>query len=1137
MRFETLLLEDWGHFRQTPLSLPEGGQGLQVVYGPNEAGKSTLLRAFTAALFGVDNRSRDGDVERYRALGATASTAAGPLAWRRVRQPGRAPADPALARLAELTGSVDRARWRRVFGFSDRDLADGAASLTERPLAQALDSSVDPERAKARLEEAATALYGPRQQKKGRVLELGAELDRIKARQQEVRLSPAAWHTMNQAAADAVADLARRRHERDQADRRAGRLKRQCGARELLTLRDRLRAELAQAPPADGVSPLAAADYRRLLGKLGDEERALRAAEGAVRTQAEAAAAIRVEEDLRARASVIQGLTGGLQRLRDVALRLPVRQEQARGTEENLRRETVAFLPHVPLEEVPARAPGTHVLDRIRVLADARKAALTARDARSVERAHTASRLADAQQQYDQTVVPPWSPALADALHEASDPTRVEALARLTAEREQRTDDAQRYRLELRTVAVSGDVAATIPSLPPATWSTAWGEERRRLLGLTDTIRLRLTAARAQVADLTTAIAATDATRRLPSVDDLRAARDRRDRGWGRIRQGLLEAGFIPRLEVVTVADQHEEATQAADDVADTLRDEAQAVAERARRVAELEVGSGTVAREHAELVAAEAAVASHEAVWQAAWVSHGVSPLDAASMAGWTERCRAWARAEDERAAVAERHAVAAGVVDAATEALRSALGAVGLSTTGGRAVLVARAVEAQHAHQSGLSLAQERLDALPALRAHHHRAVEAAARAEAAYTEADSAWKAALVAAGASPEDTDAERLKWPDNVAARVKEIRQWIDGRAAVDAEAQAVVALRTEIRVALAPLGGVPAGGEFEALDDVARRVRAAEQAHVELDRIRAVLRERETSRDECRKRRDTLVAELAAHRAGRTEAEWLPHADAVARAAEARVKLADVERELDAHRAGDDPEAFDAEAVALDAEALRRHAEDAARDAAQAGKDYDDANQAVGSTRTELDRIRPERTAADLIEEELAVRTELRAAIAEWVTIRLARKLLDVAIAEREKDHLPQVVAHASTLFAAITGGRYRGIEERRGTLVAHRADGAVLDPEELSDATRQQVFLAARLAWAELHNRSHEPLPLILDDVLAAFDETRAAVTMDALRTFAEGQQVVLLTHHAYIRDIAAGRAGVHVTTLPPPG
>ena len=91
-------------------------------------------------------------------------------------------------------------------------------------------------------------------------------------------------------------------------------------------------------------------------------------------------------------------------------------------------------------------------------------------------------------------------------------------------------------------------------------------------------------------------------------------------------------------------------------------------------------------------------------------------------------------------------------------------------------------------------------------------------------------------------------------------------------------------------------------------------------------------------------------------------------------------------------------------------------------------------------------------------------------------------------------------------------------------------------DPDALSDATRQQVFLAARLSWAELHNRANEPLPLVLDDVLSAFDAQRARVAMGALAVFAEHQQVVLLTHHAYVRDLAASLPGVHVTDLPDP-
>ena len=53
MKIERLKVEGFGHFRQFELELKPG---LNVLYGPNEAGKSTLLAFVRAVLFGFEGR-------------------------------------------------------------------------------------------------------------------------------------------------------------------------------------------------------------------------------------------------------------------------------------------------------------------------------------------------------------------------------------------------------------------------------------------------------------------------------------------------------------------------------------------------------------------------------------------------------------------------------------------------------------------------------------------------------------------------------------------------------------------------------------------------------------------------------------------------------------------------------------------------------------------------------------------------------------------------------------------------------------------------------------------------------------------------------------------------------------------------
>ena len=59
MKILKLNLTAFGPFTDAQLDLSKGNQGLHVIYGPNEAGKSSSLRAITDLLYGIPARTPD----------------------------------------------------------------------------------------------------------------------------------------------------------------------------------------------------------------------------------------------------------------------------------------------------------------------------------------------------------------------------------------------------------------------------------------------------------------------------------------------------------------------------------------------------------------------------------------------------------------------------------------------------------------------------------------------------------------------------------------------------------------------------------------------------------------------------------------------------------------------------------------------------------------------------------------------------------------------------------------------------------------------------------------------------------------------------------------------------------------------
>ena len=59
MRIQEFALAAYGPFTDVTLDLSGGSHGLHFIYGDNEAGKSSALRAMQAALFGIPVRTED----------------------------------------------------------------------------------------------------------------------------------------------------------------------------------------------------------------------------------------------------------------------------------------------------------------------------------------------------------------------------------------------------------------------------------------------------------------------------------------------------------------------------------------------------------------------------------------------------------------------------------------------------------------------------------------------------------------------------------------------------------------------------------------------------------------------------------------------------------------------------------------------------------------------------------------------------------------------------------------------------------------------------------------------------------------------------------------------------------------------
>jgi uncharacterized protein YhaN len=153
---------------------------------------------------------------------------------------------------------------------------------------------------------------------------------------------------------------------------------------------------------------------------------------------------------------------------------------------------------------------------------------------------------------------------------------------------------------------------------------------------------------------------------------------------------------------------------------------------------------------------------------------------------------------------------------------------------------------------------------------------------------------------------------------------------------------------------------------------------------------------------------------------------------------------------------------------------------------------------------------------------------EMQDALERYLELSLASDLIGEAMAAVRAEQQDPLIKRAAVLFGGMTEGEYSGIEadvDDRGAPVVkgRRANGETESVATLSEGTRDQLFLAFRLASLERYGASAESLPFVADDILVHFDDARAKATLKLLAKFGEHNQVLLFTHHESVHDAAA--------------
>ncbi|MEJ7593118.1 MAG: AAA family ATPase [Planctomycetaceae bacterium] len=1146
MRIHRLHIPAFGPFTNLELVFPSEKRDLHVIYGENEAGKSSLLRAIRDLLFGIHSQSPDNfrhDYKDLRVLGEIENREGQRLVFQRRKgnkntlldQNGNPLPDSALS---PFLGSIDLAYFSAMFGLGGSELREGAVQLLkgEGEIGSALFSaSLGGTPIQHVLDE---LLAESEQFFKGRAtanVSIRPAANRYKQLQKQSRESEVKADTWDQLEKDLERQEAARKsleHEIDGFTREltwvdrcedalssVGRLSEEMKAlSELPALPDVASDFVARARLARGAVGTSTDRVQSLSNQFRELERQLANCTTTPAVVADADALDVLHQDLGAYRERKRSLTGLKERLAGIepVLRAGMKTLEIPGELDALETLRQSSALHLSCEEAA---------NRLRE-ALSQQSVITGR-AEELKNAI-------ASDEYDLLAVPDTDlTPLREALADAADATE--------ADRTLATSQAVVENL-IRNVATERTLVPDVPENPDAALRLAVPAPAviRSFRERFDDIERDIKDATAQLRDendtlknLQDELSRLERRGRLPSEESLKEARDHRDRGWQLVLADWKGDGAQDALEPdLPLEVAFPQAILNADRIADQLRIDAAVVAQAEEKRLQIRNCHEKITTGNATLSLLQSSLEQCHASWVGEWAAVGVQPRSPDEMAEWREH---WVelretinKLKDAEVAVATRKFQ----VQHARETLAAAL--MNSPEKPFSVLFEAARLRVQQGEEStgqrkeiGKRLAKQRKE----LATYDQKA----ATLRQAVEVAEANWKLRCQTVGLSEDTSPESGLK----LLQERKELLTKFDSWKQLSGEANAMVELihRYEQSVSEKALAlrieADSTEGQATGLRNALTQARKSQTEHDQL-----VVQIQSAKADLTTAQREEALALRAME-----ELMQLSQLDAPA---ELEPLLANLEKrtaiqnQIDSLREtlsglarGQSVEDFIARVQAENADELPQRKILLENNKA-------DKTIKIQGVQAELMRLNNEKSrlekagdaAADFQQQAESVAAALKHDAARFVRLRLAAHFLRTQIERFREENQGPLLEKSGHVFRQMTRSAFDGLAAEFNqhdvpVMVGRRADGSNVPVEGMSEGSRDQLYLSLRLAAMDRYLEEHEPMPLILDDLLITFDNERTRAILPLLASLAGRTQVFLFTHHEHLVELCRDTMG----------
>jgi uncharacterized protein YhaN len=1170
MRIQRLDLLRYGRFTDTHLALPASDSDIHIVFGPNEAGKSTALSAIEDLLFGIPGNSRYNFLHDYGIMRVGAVLESGGKTLEIRRRKGNkdtlltvdeVPVTGGSGALAPFLAGADQAFFTRMFSLDHERLRRGGREILEAKdeVGQMLFSagvglSGLRDRLKALTGEA-DGLWASRRAAHRKYYQALEQLDAAEKALRDHTVTASKWQEVKRAhddAQEAYNELEKQNEEISREQRKLSRIRRVYrDIRKIATLDDEIKALGEVTPlPEDALSSLDAAEREQ----LGATTR-VQTLNEQLETEQEQRDALKCNEELLIREDDIQEFHKRRIEVQKEKTDLPHRLAELASAEENLRRlagelEWKADEVETLVKRIPPRTKVT-VLRTLLSSRGERASGVTSAKAAVDE---LAGPIADLQQEIDGMGAPVDVSKLAavvKATREGGDiVSRIKA-----AETESREAKAAiERRIKSLKPLIGDEQALASTPVPTRDAMQNYRDDRRNADQRMQACRERIRTAGQELARHRQAHERLAHDEDAVAPKDVADARELRDSGWSLIRRRYVEGVSVLDDEIqaftgtgADLTNTYETAVTTADTLADRRFDNAQAAAQIALTTGQIaeqeELLEGL--REEEGVLAEESRTL--ESAWKEMWAGASFEPLGPDLMLEWLafrhEILEAIGRQE-----AADRQLEALRDEESKTTArvlaeLSAVTGKPGALDGQPLRIVMEAATALQSQSEKDATGRRHAEEQLRKMKADAGRKATALETEEEALRVWRTEWAAAIellgLAADTQPEAATAQldAIDQMREIAVKIHQLRHERIEKIERDIEvfAQDVAALVGVVAIDLAKLSPEEAVLELERRLEAAKRIR--DQQKIKDEAISALKKKIEECNASGREARETIqhLQEIAAAKDIDQLKAAIRNSDRLRELVSERVRvMGALAKEGDGLELGELSK--ECEAVDIDQVSAREQTLD--QDLKDLRVRLTGAAEHRTQTRTAFDAIGGDDRAAEAAAARQAALAELREVAEQYVRVRPAATMLQWAIERYRREKQAPLLKRAGLVFATLTGGSFSDLrvefdENDNAQLAGRRPGGELVRVGGMSTGTADQLYMALRVASVEDYLDRADALPFVADDLFINFDDTRAAAGFEVLGKLSSKTQILFFTHHRHLVDIAVRTLGKSVNVV----